>query len=234
MRATVQEAAVMIQEPKAGYQVVESKNQTVPLPPAMIELFVKYQVMELAHLEELLGALSRLYKIIYGVSQMSLEDLEEIPAEEFMQRVQGIIRGNPEDRLLVATISTSESIKLRCKTGWAPSFSVEDGDVTVAVPKGMLALIVSGGLLAGGVKFGLGVVKDYTEIIKTQEEIQDIRDTRRKEREQADELKKKLDQSPPKIKGMLESELNTVLDLTVRHEDVLAVKVDARGTKNRN
>jgi hypothetical protein len=147
-----------------------------------------------------------------------------------IERVEEMLRSNPDERLLIATISTGESIKIRCKTGWVPNVTAEGGDIVVEVPKGMLALIASASLLGGGVKYGIGVVKDYNDIIKTREEIQNIRDARMKEREEAEKLRSKIAQSPPEIQNALETELNGFLNLTTRHDEILGVKLLARGS----
>jgi hypothetical protein len=203
----------------------------ISVPVGMLEVYIDYKAINVGDLGEVLSGLQRIYKIIYGINY----GLESDKIEGFAM-IDQILRGNPGDRLQIAYISTEESIRLRCKTGWLPKAAIEDDELNIYLPKGLIALISTGSLLGGAITWGTGEVKDINEIIKTRQEIQlKQKESEKVEKEirkldmELEELRKKIEQADPQTKEQLQLELKNFMNLTVGNDDITGIKIRAGG-----
>lgn len=186
-----------------------------------IEIYVNYRFLVVSDLATLFDVTDQLYSWSYALS--SDRAVARFPAHPQMRR---FLAEHLNDALSIDSVHTGDSITIRGRSGWVPSLTFDEGDVTVDLPKGFAAVITMGAMLLGGFT-GFNIsVKSYYERLKAAGEIQLQEKQRRKLDLEIEQLDRKLHQLPEGVRHGL-GEQQRQLQEMVRHGIVTSFRVRA-------
>ena len=167
----------------------------------------------------MLGALTRLYHLIYRVAT-------DVP-DHWTDRA--ILARSPEDRLRIDTAETGDSIKLKLKTGWMPAFDVDDGDLVVEVPRGALSVAATILLVSGAINSGTSSVRNVLDIMKERNEIRMQTLQEDKLQLELEELRSKIREADDTTTKKMDKVIRSIFRFTVENDDVFSVELLAGG-----
>ncbi len=192
--------------------------RNIRFPIGSGEIYLAYRLLAPTILADMLGTVTSLYNQVYRIASDKAPDLS----------VSALFAGTPGDRLRLGTIETGESIKLDVKTGWLPSFRIDDGELVVEIPRGAVSLVGTLILLSIVVESGSSSIKNSLDIMKTRNEIRMQQLQEDKLQLEVDSLRQKLSKADKSTQEVLETELTKFLELTVENDDISAIRVSAR------
>lgn len=207
-----------------------------PLQIGESEIYIKYKQLDVKFLSEFLSEYENLYLLTYGLFNTNLNKEiyfdKSFNSSGFIKNVRELIKGNPEDILILDHIATGESIKIRPSTSWKFDWDYKDGDVYFYAPKGIFTFLFITSFIAIATSHGLSEYKKILEIQKLQREreqyrIEQIRDSEVREQinESTYHLEKEFLNLPDNIKEAINDSTARILELTIRNENITEVKV---------
>jgi hypothetical protein len=203
-----------------------SSPMPTPIPPGVLEIYLQYKRLGVDALVSILDSVESIYESIYWINQATENSIYD---PDYETKTKALLRGNPMDRLEILYICTEESLRLRVKTGWSPSVSVEGSDVYLDVPKGVLVLITAASILITGASKSLDIstgILDYQikeiDLKLKQHELEKLE---KEKLEKKRELIEKLNKTTGSSKEQLEVALNTFLNSTTGNAEITGVQI---------
>lgn len=178
------------------------------MPFGGFELYIDYKRLQVNDVNLLLGSLSGLYNAIYKIQSSS--------NNKFVN--EEIFKSYPEDTFLIHSIETGNSITIKVTTGWKPKLEVIESDLVISLPKGAVALLLTGYLISKIFDYGISNYKEILEIEKMRMENKILEN----------ELKSfdsKLDESDPHLKETFYYEIHNFYNLTISNTNYNQLKL---------
>ena len=188
------------------------------------ELYLAYRILEPTTLSGILQSLTEIYNLVYRIAA-------EIPQDVTNRYLFSV---SPEDRLIVSTVETGSSITLRLKTGWLPSFDVEEGNLVVCMPKGALSVVATVWLVSAAFNYGTSSIKDITDI---QKNMNDMRIQSLQEEKLELEIKdliKRINGADVSTTNKIDQKLRNLFKQTIHNEDILSFKMRTGGKSDKD
>ncbi|MEI6846825.1 MAG: toll/interleukin-1 receptor domain-containing protein [Chlorobiaceae bacterium] len=110
-------------------------------PRGLVELYLSYKVLDVSALATILQCFSTIYSVVHNSSFDSL-------GKSQFQSIKSIY-----DHLLIHTVETGDSIRIRFSTGWKPSFDIENGEIVF--PQCVMSIAIVGWLISQAVSYGI-------------------------------------------------------------------------------
>ena len=205
-------------------------NLSAEVPYGAFEIYLKYKSLSVRDFSEIISSTSKIYTIIYaiinGVSPMMRQELNDIGEEEYYDlyfkevesEVREVLRSFPEEDILISQIHTGESIKFEYKSGWLPSYRVEDGDVFVQTPEAVMPVIVTGYLILASINYGFSSYNEWLNSKKTELEIEKLQ-------YELGEFRRREKDSDGDLRTILDIELRKLAKNTIRNHEMKSAKV---------
>jgi TIR domain len=121
-------------------------------PRGLVELYLSYKVLDVSTLATILQCFSNIYSVINNASSESL-------AESRFESKQSIY-----DQLLIHTIETGDSIRIRFSSGWKPSFDIINNEIDVCLPRPVKSIAIVGWIISQAVNYNIATVNDLLDL----------------------------------------------------------------------
>jgi hypothetical protein len=181
-----------------------------------LRFYIDYHIMSIKELYSLFAVINRLYISVYQIvnreEHTSTHYLSDYQWDEFFS-------AHPEDLLVIDSIETGNSINFDITTGWKPRIEIQDDKYTVYLPKGAMALLVTGFIIMKLFDYGISNYKQILEIEKLKGENEVIK-------MQLQEFHQKLDKAPEMVKTAFQEELVVFYNLTTGNHNFKKVKLN--------
>lgn len=188
-------------------------------PFGMGELYLSYRMLEPKILSGILESMTKLYHLVYRIAADVPDHVTD----------RALFSQSPQDRLQIDAAETGESIKLKLKTGWLPSFDVEDGDLVVEIPRGALSLAATMVIVSTAIDSGTGSVKNVLDIVQGRYEVRIQLLQEEKLQLELKRLRAKIAEADENTAKKIDKELRALFRLTVQNDDIFSVKLSAGG-----
>lgn len=187
----------------------KKKKEEIPLEG--FEFYIDYKSLTLSDLNQLFSTINDLYASVFAIENFS-EMYEIVPFSE-MYRFEEYLRSHPEDTLLIHSIETGNSITFKLTTGWKPKVDLIDGDFVISLPKGSIALLITGFIITKVFDYGISSYKGILEIEKLQKEIK-VMDNKALE-EEMEAFNKKVENAPRDMQESFNRDLMRFYGMTL-------------------
>jgi hypothetical protein len=162
-----------------------------------------------------------LYNAIYRIENFNTKKSLISPRSGY--NLEDVFRSHPEDILHIHSIETGNSITFKISTGWKPKVELIKGDFVISLPKGSLALLLTGFLITTVFDYSVSGYKEILEIQKLKKENKILDNQLLKE--QLDIFNSKLKDSTPEMQDQFQDELFKFYRLTLANSNFTEVKI---------
>ena len=202
---------------KIAPRIIEATKKSIEeqLPIDCGEVYLKYEVLELDVISGIMYSIKNIYYLLYN-------QCDEKHFNKNKRRVK------KQDRLILYTSETGESIRFKVKTGWVPRITTDGEDIILESPKSVITLLASFYLLSLAIENTTSSYKDILEIIKTNNEIEMQSLQGDKLILEIEKLKKELRNTPPRVRENIEREVHHFLRHTVHNNDIKSLRLKTR------
>lgn len=179
------------------------------------EIYLSYRALEPGVFSGIMDSINLIYYTVYGIS-----------CKRFIgEPIRALREVNEQNRLLLQTVETGQSITFKVKTGWAPSITMVNSDIAIELPKGAISLVATFSLLMTGIEGGISMYSDVLDIVKKQNEIQMQSLQQQKMALEVEKLLKELKEAPTSVKKEIDNNIQRFSKLTLGNRDINAIRL---------
>jgi nitrogen fixation-related uncharacterized protein len=178
------------------------------MPFGGFELYIDYKRLQVNDVNILLGSLNGLYNVIYKIQSSNNHNFIN----------EDIFKSYPEDTFLIHSIETGNSITIKVTTGWKPKLEVIEGDFVISLPKGAVALLLTGYLITKIFNYG---ISNYKEIL----EIEKLRIENKILEKEWQSFDAKLEETDPHLRETFHYEILNFYNLTISNTNYNQLKL---------
>jgi hypothetical protein len=214
---------------KEQYQQIKNREAKIgrkhedmdSMPFGGFEFYIDYKTLHLNDMNALFSSLNNLYNAIYRIENFNTKKSLISPRSGY--NLEDVFRSHPEDILHIHSIETGNSITFKISTGWKPKVELIKGDFVISLPKGSLALLLTGFLITTVFDYSVSGYKEILEIQKLKKENKILDNQLLKE--QLDIFNSKLKDSTPEMQDQFQDELFKFYRLTLANSNFTEVKI---------
>jgi hypothetical protein len=186
------------------------RSELSAIPFGGLEFYIDYKSLPLNEINSLFETINNIYNLVYRI-------------EGANESAMLLRRSCPEDVLSIHSIETGNSITFKISTGWKPNVELIKGDFIISLPKGSLALLITGHLIAKMFDYGISTYRQILEIQKLEKETEALDDQLL--RRQLNSFDSKLESSSDELKEEFQIELFKLYDITLANSNFIQTKI---------
>ena len=171
-------------------------------------------------MNSLFATLNNIYSAVYQIESFNKNT---ILSKQPFYNINEILKSHPEDVLSIHSIETGNSVTFKISTGWKPNVELIKGDFIITLPKGSLALLITGYLITNIFDYGISNYKQILEVQKLEKENKILENQLFKE--QLSLFNSKLKDSSDEVKEKFQFELFKFYELTLANSNFIETKI---------
>ena len=143
------------------FQEYLKKRESKELRLGETEIYLSYNHLNLSLFQEIIQLYDRLYQRFYFLSQgreFNIGKSHNYPTD--------IFKFYPDDALVIQSVHTGESIKLKISPRWIPHFSHDDDHFYIHVHKGVYLSIFTAAVVLTSLKFAVDISNGVIDLYK--------------------------------------------------------------------
>jgi len=191
--------------------------------PAVLNLHLEYETLDARFFSSLILATDTLYR---DISMVVAAPWSFDKIGEYFEQVQTFEtfknywfeREYPNARLQIDSVHTGQSITIKFRSGWHPSIQVKGDDIEVALPRNLAVPFTLVVMILGAVHFSADTAKTSLEVLKVYRETVQIDKENQKLDLELEEMRRRIETSPPAVQRTLEMDFSHLRYLLSRPE----------------
>ena len=199
---------------------IRRREALTVIPFGGFEFYIDYKTLPLNDMNSLFATLNNIYSAVYQIESFNKNT---ILSKQPFYNINEILKSHPEDVLSIHSIETGNSVTFKISTGWKPNVELIKGDFIITLPKGSLALLITGYLITNIFDYGISNYKQILEVQKLEKENKILENQLFKE--QLSLFNSKLKDSSDEVKEKFQFELFKFYELTLANSNFIETKI---------